>query len=109
MTPGPPLRTGPAREAQLRDIIAGHGGDLRGCVERQLKLDPSLRADGLLVLEVEASGRVFNAEVKGASLAGTPLESCLRTVAMRWGFPRHAGPYAVEAPLKVSGVDGPPR
>jgi hypothetical protein len=78
---------------------------MKRCVERQLKLVPELRAEGTLVLEVSASGRVTQAALRRERLEGTPLEVCMRTIAARWVFPRTARAYAVEAPLKVSGVE----
>ena len=91
------------RERRLRDIIIAHGREMKGCVDRQLKLMPDLRADGLLVIEVDADGTVPGAELQGADLAGTALESCLQMVTSRWRFPRSGRGYRIEAPLKVSG------
>ena len=93
---------------QLRDAIVIHEGDMKTCVERQLKLFPALRAEGTLVLEVDGSGQVIQAGLRGEQLQGTALEGCLRAMAARWRFPRTAQNYAVEAPLKVAGVEGRP-
>ena len=65
---------------------------------------PDLRAEGTLVIEVDASGAVPRAELQGADLAGTPLEICLRTVASRWRFPSNGRAYRIDAPVKVSGA-----
>jgi len=94
---------GELRERRLRDIIIAHGREMKSCVERQLKLMPDLRADGMLVIEVDANGMVPHAELLGADLAGTPLENCLRTVASRWRFPSNGRAYRIDAPVKVSG------
>jgi hypothetical protein len=94
---------GELRERRLRDIIVAHGREMKSCVERQLKLMPDLRADGMLVIDVDANGAVPHAELLGADLAGTPLESCLRTVASRWRFPSSGRAYRIDAPVKVSG------
>jgi hypothetical protein len=91
------------RERRLRDIIVAHGREMKGCVERQLKLMPDLRADGTLVIEVDANGTVPRAELVGTDLAGTQLESCLRTIASRWRFPSSGRGYRIDAPVKVSG------
>lgn len=92
-------------EDQLRNAIVSHDAEMKKCVERQLKLVPSLRAKGTLVVEVDAQGRVSRAALRGDQLAGTQLEGCLRMVAARWRFPVTAQAYAVEAPLEVSGVE----
>jgi len=92
-----------AREQRLRDIIVAHGTEMKGCVERQLKLLPTLRAEGTLIIEVNASGAVPRAELLGADLAGTPLESCLQTVASRWRFPSNGRAYRIDAPVRVWG------
>jgi hypothetical protein len=105
--PASPLQSGAARERQLREAIVAHEPEMKKCVDRQLKLLPTLRAEGTLVIEVDARGRVPGAQVKGAQLEGTPLESCLRDAALRWRFPSNGRAYAVEAPLRVSGVDAP--
>jgi hypothetical protein len=89
---------------QLREAIVGHEAEMKKCVERQLKLVPDLRAEGTLVLEVDAGGKVTQAALGGERLQGTPLEGCVRAIAARWVFPRTARAYAVEAPLSVSGV-----
>jgi hypothetical protein len=94
---------GELRERRLRDIIVAHGREMKSCVERQLKLMPDLRADGMLVIEVDANGMVPHTELLGADLAGTPLENCLRTVASRWRFPSSGRAYRIDAPVKVSG------
>jgi len=104
----PPVRSFSERERpemreRRRDIIIAHGREMKGCVDRQLKLMPDLRADGLLVIEVDANGAVPRAELQGADLAGTALESCLRTITSRWRFPSSGRGYRIEAPLKVSG------
>jgi len=103
-----PTRLAPAGGApdQLREAIVEHEADMKRCVERQLKLVPDLRAEGTLVLEVSATGRVTQAALRGDRLQGTPLEGCMRALATRWVFPRTSRAYAVEAPLKVSGVEG---
>jgi hypothetical protein len=93
-----------AAPEQLRSAIVGHEADMRKCVERQLKLVPDLRAEGTLVLEVDAGGKVTQAALRGERLQGTALEGCVRALATRWVFPRKARGYAVEAPLSVSGV-----
>jgi hypothetical protein len=94
---------GELRERRLRDIIIAHGKEMRSCVDRQLKLVPDLRADGTLVIEVDANGAVPHTELLGTDLAGTPLEACLRTVASRWRFPSNGRAYRIDAPVKVSG------
>jgi hypothetical protein len=102
---GPRLDSDGAAD-QLRGAIVAHQAEMKRCVERQLKLVPDLRAEGTLVLEVSASGRVTQAALRGERLEGTPLEGCMRTIAARWVFPRTSRGYAVEAPLEVSGVEG---
>jgi hypothetical protein len=102
--PAGPRVSSAGAAVQLRETIVGHEAEMKMCVERQLKLLPTLRAEGTLVLEVDGSGRVVRAGLTGAQLAGTALEDCLRAVASRWRFPRTASAYAVEAPLTVSGV-----
>jgi hypothetical protein len=99
----PARERGELRERRLRDIIIAHGREMKTCVERQLKLMPDLRADGMLVIEVDANGMVPHTELLGADLAGTPLETCLRTVASRWRFPSSGRAYRIDAPVKVSG------
>jgi hypothetical protein len=101
--PAPPLAQGRAPE-QLREAIVGHEAEMKKCVERQLKLVPDLRAEGTLLLEVDAAGKVTRAALRGEQLQGTALEGCVRAVAARWVFPRKSRAYAVEAPLRVSGV-----
>jgi hypothetical protein len=99
------VKGGPGAADQLREAIVTHEADMKRCVERQLKLVPTLNAEGTLVLEVNAIGRVTQAGLRGDQLQGTPLEGCLRSLASRWIFPRTARAYAVEAPLKVSGIE----
>jgi argininosuccinate lyase len=65
------------REQRLRDILLAHRPEMKVCVDRQLKLLPNLRAEGTLVIEVDASGAVPRSELLGTDLAGTPLEDCL--------------------------------
>jgi hypothetical protein len=95
-------------DRQLREAIVAHQPQMKKCVDRQLKLVPTLRAEGTLVLDVGDDGRVTNAGLKGSALQGTTLEVCLRTVALGWRFPRTSRAYAVEAPLKVWGAQGAP-
>jgi hypothetical protein len=57
------------------------------------------------VIEVDGSGRVTQAALRGEALQGTSLEACLRTVALRWRFPPTARAHAIEPPLEVSGAD----
>jgi hypothetical protein len=92
-----------AADQRLRETIVAHQPEMMRCVDRQLKLLPSLRAEGTLVLEVDGTGRVVQAGLRGDQLAGSTLEDCLRTLAMRWRFPGDRRGYAVEAPLRVSG------
>jgi hypothetical protein len=101
--PAPPLALGRAPDP-LRETIVGHEAEMKRCVERQLKLVPDLRAEGTLLLEVDATGKVTRAALHGEQLQGTALEGCVRAVAARWVFPRKSRAYAVEAPLRVSGV-----
>jgi hypothetical protein len=103
--PGPRAPAGGPGEQQLREAIVTHEADMKRCVERQLKLVPTLKAEGTLVIEVDPRGHVASADLKGQQLEGTALEGCLRTLASRWRFPRTAQAYAIEAPLKVSGVE----
>jgi hypothetical protein len=105
LPPGPRMSNGNSAADQLRGAIVQHEAEMKRCVERQLKLVPDLRAEGTLVLEINASGRVTQAALRGERLQGTPLENCMRAIAARWVFPRTARAYAVEAPLKVSGVE----
>jgi hypothetical protein len=105
LPPGPRMSSGNSAADQLRGAIVQHEAEMKRCVERQLKLVPDLRAEGTLVLEINASGRVTQAALRGERLQGTPLENCMRAIAARWVFPRTARAYAVEAPLKVSGVE----
>jgi len=100
----PNTSTKTAGEQRLRDIILAHSAEMKSCVERQLKLIPDLRAEGTLMLEVDAAGAVARAELLGTDLAGTPLESCLQTVSARWRFPASKRPYRIDAPVKVSGA-----
>ena len=93
------------REQRLRDIIVAHGAEMKVCVDRQLKLLPTLRAEGKLVIEVDASGAVPRAELQGTDLAGTQLETCLRALASRWRFPSDGRAYVIDAPLRVWGAD----
>ena len=93
-----------AAPQQLRETIVEHEADMKRCVERQLKLVPDLRAQGTLVLEVSAAGRVTQAALRGERLQGTALEGCVRALATRWVFPNKSRAYVVEAPLSVSGV-----
>jgi hypothetical protein len=103
VVPAPPvLATG---DLKLREAIVAHQDQMKSCVERQLKLLPTLRAEGTLVIEVDSSGGVTRARLRGEDLEGTSLEECLRTLALRWRFPRTARAYAIEAPVKVSGTD----
>jgi hypothetical protein len=90
-------------ERQLRDAIIAHEPDMRRCVDRHLKLFPMLRASGTLVIEVDGEGRVPDAQVHGNQLVGTALEVCLHDTALHWRFPRTGQPYAVEAPIRVTG------
>jgi hypothetical protein len=99
------LATDRAAPEQLREAIVEHEAEMKKCVERQLKLVPDLRAEGTLVLEVNAAGKVTQAALRGEQLQGTPLEGCVRAIAARWIFPRTSRAYAVEAPLKVSGIN----
>lgn len=96
---------GGTREQRLRDIIAAHRPEMKGCVDRQLKLLPALRAQGTLVIEVDASGSVPHAQLLGDELAGTPLETCLRTIASRWRFPSDGHGYRIDAPIRVWGAE----
>jgi len=76
---------------------------MKSCVDRQLKLVPDLKAEGTLVIDVEKDGTVPSAQLLGADLAGTPLETCLRAAAMHWRFPASAQAYTISAPVKVLG------
>jgi hypothetical protein len=96
-----------APDQHLRETIVAHQPEMRRCVDRQLKLLPGLRAEGTLVLEVDGTGRVVQAGLRGEKLEGTTLEDCLRTLVMRWRFPGNRRGYAVEAPLRVSGRTAP--
>jgi hypothetical protein len=103
VTVAPPKPRPGAREERLRDLIVAHGTEMKSCVERQLKLLPTLRAEGTLVIEVSASGAVPRAALVGPQLAGTQLETCLQTVASRWRFPRAGRAYRIDAPVRVWG------
>jgi hypothetical protein len=98
-----------AADTQLREAIVAHQREMKRCVDRQLKLEPDLRAEGTLIIEVDGSGRVVQAGLRGAELEGSSLEGCLRTIAYRWRFPTTPRGYALEAPLRVSGRTGNPR
>jgi hypothetical protein len=95
------------REQRLRDILLAHRPEMKACVDRQLKLLPSLRAEGTLVIDVDATGAVPRSELLGTDLAGTPLEDCLRTLASRWRFPSSGRAYRIDAPVKVWGTVAP--
>lgn len=105
----PRLESGGARHQQLRDSILAHEPEMKRCVDRQLKLVPTLRAEGTLVIDVDAHGRVPRAALRGSQLEGTPLETCLRDAALRWRFPPSGRAYAVEAPLRVTGKEATSR
>lgn len=92
------------REQRLREILVAHRPEMKICVDRQLKLVPNLRAEGTLVIEVDASGAVPRSELLGADLAGTALEDCLRTIASRWRFPSAGRAYRIDAPVRVWGT-----
>ncbi len=102
---GAKLRAGRNGQEQIRNSILSHEPEMKMCVERQLKLEPNLRAQGSLVLEVDARGEVSQATVRGPDLQDKPIVLCLRTVAARWRFPSTDRAYAVEAPLRVSGTE----
>ena len=92
----------------LREIIVAHKAEMRTCVDWQLKLSPKLRAEGKLVIQVNAKGAVPAARLVGEELAGTRLETCLRGVASRWRFPRRGRAYVIEAPVKVGAAEPAP-
>lgn len=110
---GPPARAfsdkerPEVREQRLRDILLAHRSEMKACVDRQLKLLPSLRAEGTLIIDVDATGAVPRSELLGTDLAGTPLEDCLRTLASRWRFPSSGRAYRIDAPVRVSGTASP--
>jgi hypothetical protein len=104
--PSPRLPADRPAEEQLREAIVSHSADMKRCVERQLKRDPALRAEGTLILDVDQRGRVASSALKGTALEGTDLEGCLHALAARWRFPSAAHSYAIEAPIAVSGVEG---
>jgi hypothetical protein len=108
---GPPARafadneSPEVRERRLRNIIIAHRAEMKTCVDRQLKLRPDLRAEGTLIIDVDATGSVPHAELLGADLAGTALEDCLRTIASRWRFPSSGRAYRIDAPVRVLGSE----
>jgi hypothetical protein len=108
---GPPARafahkeSPEAREQRLRNIVIAHREEMKTCVDRQLKLKPDLRAEGTLIIDVDAAGSVPYAELLGADLTGTPLEDCLRTIASRWRFPSSGRAYRINAPVRVQGSE----
>ncbi len=103
--PSPGARPGNSRLRQLREAIVAHEPEMKKCVDRQLKLEPSLSAQGTLFIVVDAQGNVPEAAVRGDQLIGTPLEGCLRNAAARWRFPSTGKAYAIEAPLRVTGSE----
>jgi len=107
LPPAPQLNRGARAKAQLREAIVAHQPEMKRCVDRQLKLVPTLKAEGMLVVDVDAHGQVPRVELKGKDLSGTALELCLRTAASRWRFPRTGRSYSIEAPLVVTGRQDP--
>jgi hypothetical protein len=107
LPPTQKLNRGTRANTQLREAIIAHQTEMKSCVDRQLKLVPTLNAEGTLVVDVDARGQVPRVELKGKDLSGTALELCLRTAAARWRFPRTGKSYSIEAPLVVTGRQGP--
>lgn len=96
-------------EEDLRQVIAAHEEELRGCVDTWASSNPpSLNLELYMELNIDASGSAttnFNGPTQPPTLI-----DCLRNVVEQWRFP--GGPASVTIPLIIQppgsgGIPGP--
>ena len=75
--------------------------EIRGCFARHARADGPTAGELSLRFEVGATGRVTSVAVLPASVAGTPLGSCLTEVGTRTVFAPQPAPVAFRIPLTL--------
>ena len=64
---------------------------MKACLSRFRTLLPSASGSVTVKWVVQISGAVTDVEVLDATLAGTPLDECLKKAVKNFRFPRHTG------------------
>lgn len=92
-----------------RRIVRVHRDELRECYDTALEVDPKIKGELTLKLELGATGTVTAASVPTMSLDNDALETCVEKAGKGWKFPRptDGGDVALEIPIAFGPKDGP--
>ncbi len=84
---------------QIASAIRMQLPKVRACYERELKSDADLRGRMVLSMNVQASGNVSRARVKGDELGNDELSACVVRELAKFRFPAGVETVAVEYPV----------
>ena len=90
-------RAGTLDREAIRQVIAGHHGEIRYCYERELRKSPELAGTVAVKFIIAPSGEVRSSEVAHSSARNPGLEECLVGRLGTWTFPEPQGGGAVVA------------
>lgn len=80
-----------ADEAKAKHVLTQNHGSLKGCYERALRRDPTLRGRVTLKLVIGTNGKVTKANVKGETLHDSTIKDCMELHARTMTFPEPQG------------------
>jgi len=97
--------TGTIAQALVQESVGRHGTGVFGCYEEMRAEKPDFEGTLILDLEVDARGRVSDADL-GGTLDEEPFLACIRSDLGAWRFPPPVGgecaivraPFALSAP-----------
>lgn len=102
---GPALAEGETGKRQLRDALAQVRPDIERCFQAAMSARRLDRAEVVLQLAVDASGKVESIAATG-TLGGGEVDRCLSDAASGWRLPSAPGGYSTEIPTSVVGTGG---
>ncbi|MGF1511403.1 MAG: AgmX/PglI C-terminal domain-containing protein [Myxococcota bacterium] len=97
---------GELSQAQISKVMKRNQRAIRACYENALKRNRSLKGKLLLDFEILENGRITGLQF-GGSVRSDDLESCIRTRARSWRFPRpDGGSVFVSIPIILAPSNG---
>ena len=88
---------------QIQRVIRRNVKQMRKCVVKQLKRDPSITGRLNVVATIKPSGYVSRVRIDTRRFRGTVVEKCLKRKIKYWKFPAFDGPpFEARFPLQVA-------
>ena len=80
----------------VREVILAHIDEVRGCYANEIRGRVNLQGRALVGFEIDAKGRVRQAEIRESTLRSHVTGTCLLTALQSWRFPKPKDGEAVE-------------